>query len=50
LDKAYSAWKQGSSHSNPNWDFIKTFERSRLTHRLAEFFNDVLATKQAVAV
>ncbi|MFL6513853.1 MAG: glycosyltransferase family 4 protein [Chthoniobacterales bacterium] len=50
LDKAYSAWKQGSSHPNPNWDFIQTFERSRLTHRLAEFFNDVLATKLTVAV
>jgi glycosyltransferase involved in cell wall biosynthesis len=45
LDQIYSKWKTGDGAVNPNWDFIKGFERRHLTHKLAEFFNEVLASR-----
>jgi glycosyltransferase involved in cell wall biosynthesis len=43
LDHVYCAWKNGRSPVvTPNRDFISSFERSRLTHKLACFFDEVL--------
>jgi glycosyltransferase involved in cell wall biosynthesis len=42
LDRVYNAWKKGAARATPNWDYIQTFERSRLTHKLAGFFEEVL--------
>ena len=42
LDHVYSAWQKGQSVVSPNWEFIKGFERSRLTDKLARFFEQVL--------
>ncbi|MDB6147272.1 MAG: glycosyltransferase family 4 protein, partial [Spartobacteria bacterium] len=42
LDRVYTAWKSRASIIKPNWEFIEQFERSKLTHRLAHFFNQVL--------
>jgi glycosyltransferase involved in cell wall biosynthesis len=46
LDDVYTAWKHKKLPVTPNWDFIKRFERSRLTRRLASFFDQVLGNHQ----
>jgi glycosyltransferase involved in cell wall biosynthesis len=42
LSRVYDAWKTGTAVVRPNWEYIKTFERARLTRKLAGFFNQVL--------
>jgi glycosyltransferase involved in cell wall biosynthesis len=42
LAHIYSAWKKGVAVVTPNWEFIRSFERSRLTQKLAAFFEQVL--------
>jgi glycosyltransferase involved in cell wall biosynthesis len=47
LERVYDAWKSQKPLVCPNFEFIKTFERSRLTHELANFFNQVLSSRPA---
>lgn len=43
LDQAYSAWKKNEDAINPDWEFINTFDRVKLTGDLGDFFNQILA-------
>jgi glycosyltransferase involved in cell wall biosynthesis len=43
LEQAYTNWKSDAPTMMPNREFVQTFERSRLTKRLADFFTEVLA-------
>lgn len=45
LLKAYQSWQQGNLSINPDWDYIRSFERRNLTAKLAECFNRVLGDK-----
>jgi glycosyltransferase involved in cell wall biosynthesis len=43
LDHVYCAWTNAAPLITPNQEFIETFERSCLTHKLARFFEEVIA-------
>jgi glycosyltransferase involved in cell wall biosynthesis len=42
LDKAYNDWKSARQFGSMNKDFVAQFERRKLTHDLAQAFNDLL--------
>jgi glycosyltransferase involved in cell wall biosynthesis len=42
LDRVYLAWKSGTCIISQDRKFISTFDRLKLTHRLASFFDQVL--------
>ena len=45
----HSQWRQGRSNLTPNEAFIRTFERLRLTERLATIFDAVAGRREAAA-
>ncbi len=45
LKELYQQWQQGKLATNPDWEYIRQFERKALTAKLADVFNSVLAAK-----
>ena len=42
LVNLYKNWQEGKLTVQPNWDYIHSFERRRLTKKLAEVFEQTL--------
>lgn len=45
LKELYQQWLQGKLAINPDWEYIRQFERKALSAKLADVFNSVLAAK-----
>jgi glycosyltransferase involved in cell wall biosynthesis len=46
---AYSAFRRGETHAEPNWNAVENYEGCRLTERLADCLTDVVASSRVPA-